>query len=72
MSRPTRPPGPPYPDEPYPDEPYPDDRQPPPPPRRAASVYPSIGTAAAAVLAPTAPSAAHDRPRHAAAATASA
>jgi putative peptidoglycan lipid II flippase len=35
MSRPTRPPGPPYPDEPYsdepyPDEPYPDDRQPPP------------------------------------------
>src|SRR3984957_6424067 len=37
MSRPTRPPGPPYPDEPYrdepyPDEPYPDARQPPPPP----------------------------------------
>ena len=47
MSRPTRPPGPPYPDEPYPDEPYPDEpypgephpgdpypdaRQPPPPP----------------------------------------
>ena len=37
MSRPTRPPGPPYPDEPYPsepypDEPYPDSRQPPPPP----------------------------------------
>jgi putative peptidoglycan lipid II flippase len=25
MSRPTRPPGPPYPDEPYPDQPYPDD-----------------------------------------------
>jgi putative peptidoglycan lipid II flippase len=32
MSRPTRPPGPPYPEEPYPDEPYPDARQPPPPP----------------------------------------
>jgi len=37
MSRPTRPPGPPYPDEPYPgepypDEPYPDSRQPLPPP----------------------------------------
>jgi putative peptidoglycan lipid II flippase len=37
MSRPTRPPGPPYPDEPYqgepyPDEPYPDARQPSPPP----------------------------------------
>ena len=37
MSRPTRPPGPPYPDEPYgdepyPDEPYPDARQAPPPP----------------------------------------
>jgi putative peptidoglycan lipid II flippase len=37
MSRPTRPPGPPFPDEPYPsepypDEPYPDSRQPPPPP----------------------------------------
>jgi putative peptidoglycan lipid II flippase len=31
MSRPTRPPGPPYPDEPYPDDPYQDDRQPPPP-----------------------------------------
>jgi putative peptidoglycan lipid II flippase len=35
MSRPTRPPGPPYPDEPYPDEPYPDSRQPPPPPSAA-------------------------------------
>jgi putative peptidoglycan lipid II flippase len=40
MSRPTRPPGPPYPDEPYPDdsypdEPYPDDRQQPPPPPAA-------------------------------------
>jgi putative peptidoglycan lipid II flippase len=37
MSRPTRPPGPPYPEEPYPEEPYPDEpypdaRQPPPPP----------------------------------------
>jgi len=32
MSRPTRPPGPPYPEEPYQGEPYPDARQPPPPP----------------------------------------
>ena len=48
MSRPTRPPGPPYPDEPYPgepypDEPYPDARQPPPPPAGQPRFTPRTG-----------------------------
>jgi putative peptidoglycan lipid II flippase len=48
MSRPTRPPGPPYPDEPYPgepypDEPYPDSRQPPPPPTAQPRFTPRTG-----------------------------
>jgi putative peptidoglycan lipid II flippase len=48
MSRPTRPPGPPYPDEPYSDdpyaeEPYPADRQPPPPPAGQPRFTPRTG-----------------------------
>jgi putative peptidoglycan lipid II flippase len=43
MSRPTRPPGPPYPDEPYSDEPYQDARQPPPPPAGQPRFTPRTG-----------------------------